>query len=59
VWEQSGVDCILRLIFKCMKYVEPRSSTMKGKEVVDFIKSCKFIEVCFDEIPLQSLFKND
>ena len=42
-----------------MKYVEPRSLTMKGKEVVDFIKSCKFIEVCFDEIPLQSLFKND
>ena len=58
-FEQSGEECLLRLLMKMLRHVEHRCLKMEEKELFDFISNGSFVEVCFNEILLEELFRDD
>ncbi len=58
-FEQSGDVCLIRLLMKMLRHVEKRCLLMEEKEMFDFISNGSFVQVCFNEILLEELFRDD
>ena len=57
VWERTGVECILRVIMKCLKHVQARCLKMDEREMNEYLtKNGQFIQDSFNEVTLQVLF---
>lgn len=56
LWEKSGETCLMRLIAKCFRHVEPRCLQMEEDKMFDFISKGTFIQTCFEELSLVELF---
>jgi hypothetical protein len=59
VWEQTGMECLERVFFKCLMKMEPKALTMKSKQIACYFKSGEFLRDAFETIPLQCLFKDE
>lgn len=44
---------------RMLQHVEQRCLTMEEEEIFDFISNGSFVEVCFNEIPIDNLFRDD
>lgn len=48
--------CLMRVLFTCLKHVEPRCLLMEEEALFLYIKSGKFLVDCFDEFTLEQMF---
>lgn len=44
---------------RMLQHVEQRCLAMEEKEIFDFISNGSFVEVCFNEIMIDNLFRDD
>ena len=57
IFERSGEEGLLRILFRMLKHVEERCLEMEEDPLFLYIKSGAFIEDCFRELTLSDIFK--
>ena len=59
IFEQSGENCLLRILKKMLIHVEDCCLYMDEREVFRHINKGEFVQECFREIPLEHLFRDN
>jgi hypothetical protein len=53
----NGEKCLLQLLFRMLKFVEPRCLKMGEDELFGYLKNGTFIYDCFAEMYAEDMFK--
>jgi|688.fasta_scaffold1273132_1 hypothetical protein len=53
----DGERCLLQLLFRMLKFVQPRCLRMEEDELFAYLKNGKFIQDCFAEMYAEDMFK--